>query len=76
MTIPAIAPPESLCDEELAADDEEDVDEVAIGIEDAVPVVDWTTATPRANPSYGDANACADESVAVKIEVAFKAELS
>lgn len=77
MTIPAIAPPESLCDEEAATeiDAADDVD-VAVGVEDPVPEVDETTATPSANPSYGEANACAAESVAVKIEVAFRAELS
>ena len=74
ITIPAITPPESLCDFVTAADEEAEVD---VGCEEEpVPVVEWTTATPRAKPSYGYAKACAGDSVAVKIEDAFRAELS
>lgn len=89
ITIPAMAPPESLCDDAAR----EGVDErllvvVVVGMDDPsakveetpevddTPEVEGTTATPSANPSYGEANAWAPEVVAVKIELAFRAELS
>jgi hypothetical protein len=75
-----MAPPESLCDLVTAAADDDAAEEEAeldVGCEEElVPVVEWTTATPRAKPSYGYAKAWAGDSVAVKIEVAFRAELS
>ena len=82
MTMPAMAPPESLCECPVAAEDavveEDEVDEEAVadGITDPVPVVDETRTTPRAKPSYGEAKAWALVSVSVKIDVASRAELS
>ena len=79
ITIPAMAPRESLCDFVTTADDDTADEEAEVDVgceEEPVPVVEWTTATPRAKPSYGYAKAWADDSMAVKIELAFRAELS
>lgn len=77
ITSPAMTPLESLCDGDEAKEEDEKLPaDVMVGEYDPALEVEDTTATPSANPSYGEAKAWAPEYVAVKIEVAFKADLS
>ena len=56
ITIPAMAPLERCCDDDATEEEEADVEAAVVAVTcaaDPVLVVDCTTATPRAKPSYG-----------------------